>query len=718
MVRRIVIYFFLSFIHAAFAQVNVTTYHNDNARTGQNLKESILRPANVSPSQFGRLFVKSVDGYIYAQPLYMSNVVIGGKSHNVVFVATEHNSVYAFDADSDLGLNKNPLWKVSFINPPAVTTLNSMNDLGCEDLVPEVGITGTPVIDPASDTLYVVARTKENGHFFQRLHALDITSGQEKFGGPVIINAVVSGTGGDHSGGIITFNPLRQNQRSGLLLKNGLVYITWGSHCDIFPYHGWIIAYEASTLRQAVVWNTTPNGELGGIWQGGAAPSSDATSIYLAVGNGTFDLNTGGRDAGNTILKLGRPSGGTLPVVSYFTPFNQEYLNNEDIDLGSGGPLVLPNLPISFAHPHLLTQVGKEGTIYLVDRDVLGGYDFRIDHIVQKLPNAVGGIWGMPAYWNNNVYYGGVNDALNVFSFNADGEGLLSTTPTSYSPENFSYPGTTPSISAKGSTNGIVWTIAYVGKQAVLYAYDATNLANELYQSSGGSRDAPGPAVKFSVPTVANGKVYVGTATQLAVYGHIRSASMPTFMPAGNVYTSRQFVTITSATADATIYYTRDGSFPTVHSILYTGPIIIDNTDTLRAIAVVPGMRSSQASTSIYTIKNFPGNNPSYQEGFSEQGLTFNGNASLNENRLQLTNKNNFMNAGSAFFNAKVSVQHFTSDFTFQLTDPKADGFTFCIQNNGSTVLGQVGGYLGYAPSIQSSVAVKFDLYSTNLRVG
>lgn len=703
---------------AGWAQVSVATYHNDNARTGQNLHESTLTPANVNPTDFGRVFVQPVDGSIYAQPLYVPNVSILGQQHDVVFVATEHDSVYAFDADNAAGANANPLWHVSFINPPAVTTVDSYNDAGCGDLVPEIGISGTPVIDTGSGTLYVVANTKENGVFFQRLHALDITSGNEKFGGPVAIQATVQGTGDGSSGGQISFDPLRQNQRPGLLLRGGVLYVASAAHCDIGPYHAWVFAYSASNLRQLAVWNSTPNGGLGGVWQGGGGPASDATGIYFATGNGTFDLNTGGRDAGDTILKMGGPTGGKLPLLSYFTPFNQDVLDQYDTDLGSGGVLLLPDLPLGSAHQHLLVQSGKEGSIYLVDRDNLGGYNATTDQVVQELSGATGGIWGMPAYWNNTVYFGGQYDNLKAYSFNANKSGLLSASAVSYSPESFAYPGPTPSISANGSGNGIVWALqtdAYGSNgPAVLRAYDATNLAHELYNSTqNGSRDTPGPAVKFAVVTVAHGKVYVGTASQLAVFGLRKPlAAAPAFSPAGGVYASAQSVTITSASPGATIYYTTDGAAPTAHSTRYTGPVAVSKTGTIRAIAAAAGLRPSLVSTALYTIAAAAGHGANYQNGFTAAGLTFNGSATLNGSRLRLTD-GNYGEAASAFFNTPVNAQFFTSDFTFQLTDAQADGITICVQNQGPTALGGNGGDLGYggSPAIGNSAAIKFDLY-------
>ena len=712
----------LAAFETSWAQVNVTTYHNDNARTGQNLHETVLTPANVNAAGFGRLFVQPVDGYIYAQPLYVPDLTIGGQAHNVVFVATENDSVYAFDADSAAGANANPLWHVSFINPPSVTTVDSINDIACTDLVPQIGITGTPVIDTSTGTLYVVANTKENGAFFQRLHALDITTGNEKFGGPVAIQATVPGTGAGSNGGQVSFDALHQNQRPGLLLANGVVYITSAAHCDHPPYHAWVFGYNASNLQQQVaVWNSTPNGSDGGVWQSGGGPAADSSSIYVVTGNGTFDVNTGGVDWGDTILRMSPPTGGTLRVLSHFTPFNQDVLSENDIDLGSGGVVLLPALPAGSAHQNLLVQAGKEGSIYLVDRDNMGGYNSTTDQVVQELPGATGGIWGMPAYWNDTVYFGAQYDNLKAFSFNAGGSGLLSSSAVSYSPESFAFPGPTPSISANGTSNGIVWAIetdAYASSgPAVLHAYDATNLASELYNSTqNGSADTPGPAVKFAAATVARGRVYVGTATQLAVFGlRPPPAATPAFSPAGGIYARAKSVTITSATPGASIYYTTNGASPTTHSNLYAGPVTVSQTGTLRAIAVAAAMPPSQVSSALYTIPLGKSLGPDYLTGFTAEGLTFNGSTTLNGTSLQLTGGGGY-EAASAFFDTPVNTQFFTSDFTFQLTNAQADGFTFCIQNQGLTALGSSGGDLGYggSPGIGDSVAVKFDLYDND----
>ena len=497
------------------------TYHNDVARTGQNLQETVLSTGNVNAAQFGKLFSYAVDGFVYAAPLYVENLAIPNQGfHNVVYVATEHDSVYAFDADRDIGA---PLWQVSFINPPAGVTTVPNEDVLSGDIVPEIGITGTPVIDPSSGTLYVVAKTKEIGDYVQRLHALDITTGAEKFGGPVVIQASVPGTGdGNDGNGYVPFNPLRQHNRSGLVLSNGVVYLPFASHGDNGPYHGWLLGYDAGTLVQVRVFNTSPNAGLGGIWQAGGAPAVDPNGdIFLETGNGGFDADApGGLDYGDSFLRLST-SGGSLSVADYFTPFDQYQLELIDLDLGSGAPIVLPdqNSPA----PHLLVGAGKSGTIYLVDRDNMGHFHAGQDsQIVQSLPNAGVSLFGTPAYWQSNVYFLGQGNVLKAYRlFN----GLLSASPVSQADTYFGFPGGTPAISANGSTNGIAWALQtdgyYWDLPSILHAYDAADVSRELYNSdqASGGRDVPGAAVKFTVPTVANGKVYVGTQTELDVYG-------------------------------------------------------------------------------------------------------------------------------------------------------------------------------------------------------
>ena len=513
----------------ARSQVNVVTYHNDNARTGQSLNETLLTPSNVGSTTFGLLFNLPVDGYVYAQPLYLSKLVLPGKgTHNVVFIATEHDSVYAFDADSIAGANASPLWQVSLV-PPGGTSVPS-GDTNTTDLVPEVGITGTPVIDPKSGTLYAVAKTKEAGQYVQRLHALDVKTGREKFGGPVRIAAWSRGTGDGSVDGIVSFDALHQQNRAALLLANGVVYLAFGSHGDVTPYHGWVIAYDAHSLRRVATFNTTPNGStdpsgypLGGgaIWQGGAGLAIDSSgNLFFETGNGTFDIDSGGLDYGDSFVKLKSSHG--LAAVDYFTPYDQAYLNDNDVDLGSGGLVLLPDSAGSAAHPHLLVGCGKEGTIYLIDRDNLGHYDSTSDHVVQSVPYAVGGVWGMPAYYNSAIYYGGVYDAIKRFTI---ASGSLTVTPASESSALFGYPGPTPTISANGNKNGIVWAIDssdyWESGPAILHALDAADVSSELYSSNQVAADQAGPAVKFTVPTVANGKVYLGAEYVVSVYGSL-----------------------------------------------------------------------------------------------------------------------------------------------------------------------------------------------------
>ena len=491
----------------------VLTYKNDNSRTGQNLTETTLTPANVNSSLFGKKFTFNVDGYVYAQPLYVKGVTMAaGGTYNAVYVATEHDSVYAFDADGDVA---NPLWQVSFINPSAGITTVPTGDV-LSTIYPEIGITSTPVIDASSGTMYVEASTKENGSYFHRLHALDLTSGAEKFGGPVIISGTVPGTGSGNDGaGNVPFQPKIQLQRSALMLVNGNVFVAFASHGDNGEFHGWLFAYNAANLTQTGILNLTPNGQDGGIWQGGGGLAADsAGSIYGMTADGSQDPSS---DYGDSFLRstLG---GGGFTVQDYFSPFNQQYLSAYDVDVGSGGPLILPDQPGNF--PHLITGAGKEGTVYLLDRDNLGGYSTTVDNVVQEIAGALGSAssdnnFCTPSYWQGRVYYFGSVDVGKAFSLSG---GLLSTTPESESSLNYGFPGATPVISANGSTNGILWALERNGNE--LHAYDATNLANELYNSGQvASRDSLGTVIRFTVPMVANGRVYVGTKSTLVVYG-------------------------------------------------------------------------------------------------------------------------------------------------------------------------------------------------------
>jgi hypothetical protein len=486
-------------------QIGVLTYHNDLARTGQNLNETSLTPATVRSRQFGQLFSEAVDGQVYAQPLYMPEVSIPGKGvYNVVFVVTEHDSVYAFDAD---GSATAPLWHVNFTNTALGVTTVPAESLVCNVITPEIGITGTPVIDPASGTLYVVAMTLEQfgQTYVQRLHALDVATGAERPGSPVAIEASVPGMGDGNT--TVTFKPGLYKQRAGLLLLDGVVYTAWTSHCDSGNYHGWLIGYDAHTLQRVSVYTSTPNWYAGSFWQSGAAPAADAHgNIYIVSANGTFDAERGGSDLGESIIKLSTAK--TLSVADYFTPFNADTLSLQDMDFGSSGALLLPDAAGTPAHPHLLVSGSKAGGIYVLDRDNLGHFQPGGDsQIVQFLASAVGPVFGTPVYFNNTVYFAAKNDAVKAFSVS---NGRLSAQPVSQSVGSFPYLGSAPSISANGSINGILWTI---DTSVQLRAYDANNLADELYHASIGSY------VKFSTPTIANGKVYIGTMNSLVVFG-------------------------------------------------------------------------------------------------------------------------------------------------------------------------------------------------------
>src|SRR6267143_4666425 len=377
-----------AFLASSLARSQVLTAQYDNARTGANLNERVLTPRNVNVTQFGKLFALKADGDVYAQPLYMPELEIPGKGkHNVLFIATENDSVYAFDADGSL---TEPLWHVSLANPGEGVKPLSEEDVGCFFISPLVGITPTPVIDLKTGTLYVLARTKKSKGFLhgdeykQRLHALAVTTGVEKFGGPVEIKSAVKGTGAGHSGGQIAFDPQTENPRAALLLANDSVYLAWGSSCDVVPYHGWLMAYDPTTLAQKSVFNTSPDASDSAIWQGDAGPAADKEgNVSVVTGNGEFDAATNGRDFGDSVLKLGS-EGQRLKLLDYFTPSNQVQLNERDNDLGSSGPVLLADQP--GAHPHLLVTAGKEGKIYLIDRDHMGKDQPNDDsHAVQTM---------------------------------------------------------------------------------------------------------------------------------------------------------------------------------------------------------------------------------------------------------------------------------------------------------------------------------------------
>jgi hypothetical protein len=598
------------------AQVNVLTVHNDIARTGQNLNETILTPANVSSNQFGKLFSQPVDSTIRAQPLYVSQVTIPGKGvHNVVYVGSANGTVYAFDADTNGGVDANPLWKTSLLK--ATTGSNAT----------VYTILGTPTIDLSSNTMYIAAMTLDNGNKVARLHALDITTGAEKFGAPVLIQGSIPGTGSGSTNGTLAFDASLEIQRAGLLLMNGVLYVSYASLSDNGSWHGWIFSYKASNLQLINIYCTSPNGSGAGIWMGGAGlagevndPAKPYGRMFFVTGNGGYSASKPYNNTmtyGMSVLDLDL-SGGVMTVEDEFTPFNAVRLSSQDGDLGSGGVVLLPTqTKTSGGTLSPLVQVGKFGEIAILDRNNLGGYNTGGDKVAQEVmtpPSGESGwgegIWGTPAYWNNNLYFGGVppggSSSLTAYSFV---NGVLSSSPTSQSAEQFAYPSPTPSVSSNGTENGIVWVIKNDGYTtngpSVLLAYDATNLANLLYVSSANfARDNPGPAVRFTIPTIANGKVYVGTNTQLSIYGllgQIPTVTSPVFTPGSGTFTGSQSVTISDSTPGAQIYYTTDGTTPTVNSKLYTGPITVTSSQIITAIANATGYLQGSSTTATYS---------------------------------------------------------------------------------------------------------------------
>jgi hypothetical protein len=539
---------FCTVVMPAFGQVSVLTQHNDNARTGQNTSETILNTSNVNVNQFGKLFALPSDGQVYAQPLYVPGVTINGGVHNLVVLATENDSVYAYDADSSGA----PLWKASMVDAAhgagaGETALNSATTTGCNEM-PKVGITSTPVIDPTSKTIYVEAKSTDGVNYFHRLHALDLLTGNEKTPGPVVIAGTVSGTGDGSSNGQLSFDNLLQLNRPGLLLLNGTIYIAYGSHCDFSPYHGWLFAYDEATFTQKSVYVTTPNGGLGGLWMAGTGVAADASgNIFIASGNGDFDTtNVPATETGDTILKLSTTNQ-ILTQLDYFTPEDQGSLDTGDIDLGSGGVLLVPDQPGPF--PHILVQAGKEGRIYVVNRDQMTTNNSHYCSGCSNDPEIIeesgipavgssggqGGMFNIAAYWNNTLYFWGVNDVLKSIPIT---NGLPDFTHVTGSTPQIGFPGAGVSVSSNGMTPGsaIVWAIdgtqyGFPGPgpgPAVVYAYDATNILTMLYSSAqNATRDAAGNAAKFAVPTVANGKVYVGTSTEVDVYGLVGTNPLP-----------------------------------------------------------------------------------------------------------------------------------------------------------------------------------------------
>lgn len=794
--------------------VPVLTWRYDQTHAGQNTSETLLTTSNVSPDSFGKLFALKVDSTVYPQPLFVPNLKMSdGQTHNVLFIETSNDSMYAFDADSNGGSNASPIWKVSLAATDHGAASNATaipwQDTGSPDVAPTVGITGTPVIDPATNTMYVVSNTKENGNYFARLHAIDITSGAEKSGSPVEIKATVAGTGNGSSGGQLAFSPLWENQRPALALYNGYVYIGFAAHGDNGPWHGWLFSYNASTLAQKTALCLSPNSYGSGIWASGAGLPIDSGAsggrMFVVTGNGPrtsappFGATT---SYGESVVAFSLANGGITPIDE-FTPFNYDLLNSHDWDLGSGGLLMVPDQ--QGAHPHVAVIAGKEGRITVVDRDNLGGFASGASSSTNALQDISGlipqakGFWSTAAYWNGNVYMWAEYNVPMLFKMNS---GVLDASPDSKSTINTNWPSPTFSISSNGTQNGIAWAVRAdqfnTSGPAVLYAWDANDLTKTIYESdSEATRDTAGPANRYSIPVVTNGKVYVATKGEIDVYGLLnaqQTTAAPVITPNGGTFSTTQSVTLSSTTASSSIYYTLDGSTPTSSSTLYSGPITLSTNTTLKAIASAPNYLQSAVSSAVfafdtqtpsvtftpgqgtytsaqsvtlsdtdttaeihYTTDGTPpgpsspvysapiqvsktetisavamdsakhdsnvstanyviqdGNSIDFSQGFSTTpGLTLNGSTvATNDTRLQLTD-GGLNEAGSLFWSQLINVQAFTTTFEFQISgDAKANGFTFCIQNDphGVNALGGNSTGLGYG-GITKSVALKFNFY-------
>lgn len=497
---------------AAFGQITTAQY--DNARTGANTREMVLTPANVNSQTFGKVGTLRVDGDVYAQPLYLPNVGKADAKRNLLFVATEHDSVYAFDADLK---SETPIWHRQLIDEARGITTVRDRDVECPFIRPEIGITGTPVIDAKTGTLYVLARSKEHDQFVQKLHALDVATGNEKFGGPIKIETSVIGATRLGQGNVI-FDALRENQRAALLLSDGKVYIAWASSCDVGPYYGWVMAYDAKTLKQAGVFNAAPDNGDTGIWQSDAGPAADEHgNVYVVTGNGRFNAAQGGRDYGDTVIKLNF-SQGTPKVVDYFTPFNQVTLDREDLDLGSQGPVLLPATRGSTTKA--IAVSGKGNGIYVIDQEHMGHFNNDNNSNAIQVLKDTGGCFGAAAYWNQHLFIFCSNEVLKDYRWQ---NGKLSEKPVAQGPDKFIDPGAVPTVSSNGVKDGIVWVIETKGwrspdRPSVLRAYDAANVSRELYNSNT-ARDMAGKTLRFAIPAVMNGRVYIGSKGQVDVYG-------------------------------------------------------------------------------------------------------------------------------------------------------------------------------------------------------
>ena len=611
--------------------VTVPTWRYDITHEGQNTHETLLTPANVNGNTFGRRFSVTVDSSVYAQPLYIPGLLMGdGLLHNVFFVATENDSIYAFDADSPMNSTPKPLWQITLLDSahgagagatainPAGTAIGAQGDIG-----PTIGITGTPVINPATNTMYVVGNTEEGGAYYSRLHAINIITGAEQASpivekSPVQISATVSGTGQASSGGKVAFDALMGNQCPALDFYSGYVYIGFASHGDIAPWHGWLFAYDAKSMQQTAALCLSPNGFGASLWASGAGfPIDDDASggrMFIVTGNGTFQTSFPPyTELGESIVQLNLAGGGLAPQDA-FTSFNAETLNGGDVDQGSGGVLMIPDLPGSPSH--IMVQEGKEGRILVLNRDNLGGYAAGAasnTNILQDLPNETQGTWSTPAYWNGNVYIwgsgdvGSGSDSAKLFDLD---NGVLSSEPSSQSTVQSEFPGASFSISSNGTENGVAWAVRtdqfITYGPEVLYAWDAHDLTNLLYESDTKAADSAGRANKFAIPLVTNGKVYVPGYQHVTVYS-LTSAepttAAPTISPNGGAISANQTITLATTTSPAQIFYTLDGSTPTTASKLYSAPFAITANATVNAIAVAPGFIQSAVTSAQFNVE-------------------------------------------------------------------------------------------------------------------
>jgi AraC-like DNA-binding protein len=650
----------------AIGQVSVVTQHYDNNRSGANLNETILTPSNVNQNSFGLLFTRTVDGEIYAQPLYVPNVTIHGRTQNVVYVATENNSVYAFDADNAAA--SSPLWSINLGAPVPSAAICTA------DLFPMIGITSTPVIDLGASPprMYVVAKTTENdGTYAQRLHVLDITTGQEVSGSPILISPSVTGPNGT-----ITFDALHHLNRPGLLLYGGYVYLAFAAHCDKAPWYGWVLAYSSSNLSAPpLVINLGLTTSECGVWQSGQGMAADGTGIYMITGTGAFDYSSGGMDLGNSFVRLTS----SLSVADYFSPLDSSTLDVDDVDLGSGGPLLLPSLPGTSLS--LVAGGGKDGNMFILNRANLGGYSSTSDNVVQTIEIGEP-LFGGPIFWagpsGQYLYIWGETDVLKQFAWNPSTV-QFQTIPFASGSTRAPFPGGIMTLSANGSANGILWATTPYQSPAdhaivpgVLHAYDATNVSTELWNSlQNSSRDNFGNVAKFCPPVIANGKVYVATFSYvLAVYGLLTPRlPAPTFSPGRGGYSSPQQVSLSSTTPGASIRYTTDGSLPseTVGTLWVPGnPITVSTTTTINAIAYESGYGDSLVSTASYTIRPGASSTPSVvQSNASESDSP--------SNPSQSVAFSSNTTGGNTIF---VFVQYYNAPVTATVDDTCRDQFT------------------------------------------